>query len=63
MSEDKLTERELLIARRAAAIAIEEVSDAFYKQVGKSIVNKVLVWIGMLAIGFGMAKGWIKWGP
>lgn len=60
--EAELTEREMAIAKAAAKLAVQEISDEFYKQVGKSFVTKALVWVGMLAVGFGMAKGWIKIG-
>lgn len=60
-NEIQLTEREMAIARKAAAMAVEQAADEFYRQVGKSVTTKILVWIGLLAIGFGAAKGWIKW--
>lgn len=60
-NEIQLTEREMAIARKAAAMAVEQAADEFYRQVGKSVTTKIFVWIGLLAIGFGAAKGWIKW--
>lgn len=64
-TEDELhlTEREEAIARRAAEIAIEQVTERFYAQVGKSVVTKMFVWLGVATVGFGVAKGWIKWAP
>lgn len=59
----KLTERELAIAKAAAHIAIQELTDQFYQQVGKTMVTKALIWIGAIAIGFGLAKGWITFTP
>lgn len=59
MSNIQLTEREEEIARRAAKLAIEEVSGEFYKKVGKTVVEKALIWIGMLVVGFVIGKGWI----
>lgn len=59
----KLNERELAIAKAAAHIAIQELTDQFYQQVGKTMVTKALIWIGAIAIGFGMAKGWITFTP
>lgn len=56
----ELTDRELAIAKRAASIAIQELTDDFYKTVGKTVVTRVLIWVGMLALGFGVAKGWIS---
>ena len=59
MSDIKLTERERAIAQEAARLAIEEMSSAFYKKVGKTVVEKVLIWAGMLFVGFAVGKGWL----
>ena len=59
MSELTLTEREEAIAKRAAKLAIEEMSGEFYKKVGKTVVEKALIWIGAIAVGFVIGKGWI----
>jgi hypothetical protein len=59
MSEIQLTDRERLIAKEAAKLALEELSGEFYKKIGKTIVEKVLIWIGMLVVGFVIGKGWI----
>jgi hypothetical protein len=68
ISEDKdyqihhsiqLTDREMAIAKVAAKIAVREVSDEFYRQVGKGLVTRILVWIGLVFVGFAMARGWI----
>ncbi|MCD6674833.1 MAG: hypothetical protein LT106_18525 [Burkholderiaceae bacterium] len=63
MPEIELNEREMAIARKAAKLAVEEVMNEFYRQVGKGIVHRVLVYIGMIAIGFAVARGWITWKP
>ena len=55
----QLTDREMAIAKIAAKIAVKEVSDEFYRQVGKGLVTRVFVWIGLIAVGFAVAKGWI----
>ena len=60
--DDELTERELLIAKRAARIAVEELGNEFYRLVGRTIVQRVLTWIGMLAVAgltYAMGRGWI----
>ena len=62
-NEIRLNERELAVAKEAARIAIQELTDQFYKQVGKTMFQKVLIWIGAIAIGFGLAKGWITFTP
>ncbi len=59
---DDLTPRELAIAKRAAKMAVEDLSDEFYRQIGKTIVLRVLTWIGMLtvaAIMYAAGRGWI----
>jgi hypothetical protein len=59
MTDVTLTDREEAIARKAAKLAIEEMSGEFYKKVGKTVVEKALIWIGMLFVGFVIGKGWI----
>jgi hypothetical protein len=59
MNDIVLTEREEAIAKKAAKLAIEEMSGEFYKMVGKTIVEKLLIWIGILVVGFVFGKGWI----
>ena len=59
MTEITLTEREEAIAKRAAQLAIQDMTDDFYKKVGKTVVEKALIWIGALFIGFVIGKGWI----
>ena len=59
MSDIELTDRERLIAKEAAKLALEELSSEFYKKVGKTVVEKVLIWVGMLFVGFVVGRGWI----
>jgi hypothetical protein len=59
MADIELTDRERLIAKEAAKLALEELSSEFYKRVGKTIVEKILIWIGMLVVGYVFGKGWI----
>jgi hypothetical protein len=59
MADIQLTEREKLIAKEAAKLALEELSGEFYKKVGKTVVEKALIWIGLLVVGFVMGKGWL----
>lgn len=68
ISEDKdyqihhsiqLTDREMAIAKVAAKIAVREVSDEFYRQVGKGLVTRVFIWIGLVFVGYATARGWI----
>ena len=59
MSDIELTERERLIAKEAAKLAIEEMSSEFCKKIGKTVVEKILIWVGLLAVGFLAGKGLI----
>jgi hypothetical protein len=59
MADTQLTDRERLIAKEAAKLALEELSGEFYKRVGKTIIEKLLIWIGLLVVGFVFGKGWI----
>ena len=59
MNDIILTEREEAIAKKAAKLAIEEMSNEFYKKVGKTVVEKLLIWTGILVVGFVFGKGWI----
>ena len=59
MAEIELTERERAIAKEAAKLAIEEMSSEFYKKIGRTVVEKALIWVGMLFVGFAVGKGWL----
>jgi hypothetical protein len=59
MTDITLTDREEAIARKAAKLAVEEMSSEFYKKVGKTVVEKLLIWIGLLVVGFVVGKGWL----
>ena len=59
MAEIELTDRERAIAKEAAKLALEELSSEFYKKVGKTVVEKLLIWAGMLFVGFVLGKGWV----
>lgn len=70
----ELTERERLIAEHAARIVADElkgreseiakaaaqvVIDDFHKSVGRSIINKWVIVIGAIGVGFMQGKGYI----
>jgi hypothetical protein len=59
MADIELTDRERLIAKEAAKLALEELSSEFYKKVGRTVVDKALIGLGVLAVGFVMGKGWL----
>ena len=51
------------IAERAAAKAVEKLTDHAYRAVGKSIVEKLFWIVGVLCAGgylWAQGKGWIK---
>ncbi len=60
MSEVQLTERETAVARLAAKMAVKEMTDGFYKEVGRTIVNRFLIIIGAAFVAFAMGKGWVS---
>lgn len=59
-AEAKLSEREMLIAREAARMAVKDITDGFYRDVGKTLVSKVLIWLGVAAVAFAAGRGWLK---
>lgn len=60
MADIELTDRERAVATEAARLAVTELANEFYKQVGKTVVTKVLIWIGIAAVAFAAGKGWIS---
>lgn len=63
MTDTELTDREMAIARRAAKLACQEMTNEFYKQVGKGFVHRFFVVVGAAVVGWLAAKGWIVWKP
>lgn len=61
MSEIELTDRELLIAQKAAEMAVKQMTDEFYKTVGKNVVNRWLILIGAIVVAYATGKGWVPW--
>lgn len=61
MADDtKLTEREMLIAKEAARIAVQEITDGFYKEVGRTVLTRFLIWLGVAVVAFAAGKGWLR---
>lgn len=58
--ESELTEREMLVAKHAAKLAVREIQDEFYRQVGKGLVTRIFIWVGLAAVAFAAGKGWVK---
>jgi hypothetical protein len=59
-AESELTEREMLVAKHAAKLAVREIQDEFYRQVGKGLVTRIFIWVGLAAVAFAAGKGWVK---
>lgn len=60
---DGLTPREMMIAKEAARIAVKEITDGFYRDVGKNVISKALIWIGMAIAGYAVGKGYVRLPP
>lgn len=62
-SDTELTARELLIAEKAADLAVAKMADEFYKGVGRTVINRFLILIGALCVGVAYGKGWLSGSP
>jgi hypothetical protein len=62
MSDIQLTVKELAIAEKAADIAVKKITDNFYKDVGKTVVSRFFIIIGLVFVAFAAGKGWIRAG-
>jgi hypothetical protein len=60
VQDTALTARETAIAKEAAKLAVAELETRFYAQVGKTVITRILVWIGIAAVAFAAGKGWIS---
>jgi len=58
--EIELTEREMAVAKAAARLAVKEITDDFYKGVGRTVVNRLLIVLGAAVVGVAYGKGWIQ---
>jgi voltage-gated potassium channel Kch len=61
LNDIQLTEREMLVAQKAAKLAVQEVANEFYKQVGRGFMARLFIWVGMGFVGFAVARGWLVW--
>lgn len=61
MAEIELTEREELVAQRAADLAVQKMTQEFYAGIGKSVINRWLIIIGAVVVAFATGKGWVPW--
>lgn len=62
----EFSEREIKLMRKAAELgaeaAIDKVAERFYKQVGKGVVHRLLVWLGAIVVAYLAGKGWLNLG-
>lgn len=54
-----LTEREEEIAKRAAELAVEKMTNEFYSKVGRTVVNRLLIVIGAAIVAL-VTKDWLS---
>lgn len=54
-----LTARELRLVQLAAELAVKKMQDSFYKNVGKTVVDRWLIIIGAAVVAFAAGKGWL----
>ena len=55
----ELTDRELRVAQLAADLAVRKMQDEFYRNVGKAMVTRFFVWVGIIVVAFAAGKGWL----
>lgn len=55
----QFTDRETRLAEYAAELAVNKVMDSFYRDVGKSFVNRWLIIIGAAVVAYAAGKGWL----
>jgi hypothetical protein len=61
-TEIQLTDRELLVAQKAAELAVKHMTDTFYKEVGRSFINKFFIVVGAAVVAYAAGRGWWKIG-
>ena len=55
-----LTEREEEIAKRAAELAVDKMTNEFYSLVGRTVIHRLLIIIGAAFVAFLAGKGWLS---
>lgn len=40
-------------------MATKLMTEAFYAEVGRTVVNRIFIIVGMVAVSFALGKGWI----
>lgn len=60
ISAHDLSERELAIATVAADLAVKQMTENFYTEVGRTVVKRFFIVVGAAAVAFAFGKGWIS---
>lgn len=58
----ELNAREMAIAQLAAEIAVKKMTEDFYSQVGRTVIQKFVIVIGAMAFAawaYAKGKGWV----
>jgi len=55
-----LTEHEEAIAKRAAELAVDKMTNEFYSSVGRTVIHRLLIIIGAAVVAFLAGKGWLS---
>lgn len=58
-TDAELSDRELLIAKKAAELAVAQMTQDFYATVGRTVVTRIFIIIGALFVGIAYGKGWL----
>lgn len=58
-TDTELSERELLIAKKAAELAVNQMTNDFYASVGRTVVTRIFIIIGAVFVGIAYGKGWL----
>ena len=60
MNDVELTEREIAVAKLAAEMAVKQMTDTFYSEVGRTVINRFFILVGAAFVAFAAGKGWIS---
>lgn len=56
----ELSDREKLIAQEVAWFVVKQMTDNFYKEVGRSFISRFFIVAGVGIVGYLVAKGYVK---
>ena len=58
--DPELTAHELIIAKKAAELAVAQLMVDFYSTVGRTVVQRFFIIIGAGVVGIAVGKGWLN---